>query len=239
MAVAASTSPPFEDLREKAWPFRYNAHIKVDTIAGGVPSDPNVAEGWLRTKLSDTDDNIRDMVAQVMADRGVTMEEATAEVNRLKHLNGFRRDPANGIFIEGRQIKAMLKEACSIAVASGKMQQRGWGKTNKGLLSFVAEHVFVPDTRVFLNIEDEGGNLVSVKEPTGINQKFVHTFRGAGIQYEEYVEGAHLEFVVMSDFNFTREDWGMMWLTAEQEGLGASRSQGYGRFKIQGWDLLD
>jgi hypothetical protein len=239
VATATHTVMPFEDLREKAWPYRYNVHLRVGTLAGGVPSDPNVAEGWLRTKLGDSDEQIRELVATTMAERGMSLEEATAEVNRLKHLNGFKREESQGLYIEGRQIKAMLKEACSIAVASGKMAQRGWGKTNKGLLSFVAEHVFVPDERVFIHLEDESGNLVNAKEATGVNQKFVHTYRGAGIQYEEYVEGAHLQFVVMADYQFTREDWGMMWLTAEQEGLGASRSQGYGRFKILGWDLLD
>jgi len=218
----------FDDLREKAWPYRFHAAILVGTIAGGVPSDPNVAEGWIKTKLGANDDELRRLVAETMAERKITADEAASEINKLKHLNGFKKDE-HGLYIEGRQIKAMIKEACNIAVAAGKMEQRGWGKTNKGLLSFVAEHVFVPEERVYLGVE----------QPTGVNQKFVHTFRGAGIQYEEYVEKAQLEFTVMSDYNFKRDDWGMIWLTAEQEGLGASRSQGYGRFEMMGWDPLD
>ena len=89
---------------------------------------------------------------------------------------------------------------------------------------------------------------LGVKEPTGILQKFVHTFRGSGIQYEEYVEDATLSFTVMSDFDFDapRKDkykdldldqfWGVIMVTMEQQGIGASRSQGYGRFTTTKWE---
>lgn len=232
----------FANLRQKAWPYRYAVQITIRTIAGGVPSDPNVAEGWLRSKLGDPDEQIRDLVAQTMAERGLTADEAAAEVSKRKHLNGFKRDE-NGLYIEGRQAKAMLKEAANVAVASGKLKNRGWGTTNKGLLSFLAEHVFVPEERIYIQLrgdgDDENGPLVHVKEPTGVNQKFVHTYRGAGIQYEEFVERAILEFVVMTDWDFSNEEWAMIWLTGEQQGLGASRSQGFGRFEITNWELLD
>jgi len=210
----------------KLYPFRFNGQLVVGTIAGGTPTDPRVAEGWLKTKLGvDRDDLIREMVAEVMVERGVTADEATQVVSENKHLNGFRRDEG-GLYIEGRQLKAALKEAASIAVAAGKLTARGWGKTNKGLLSYLSEHVFVVEERLSLG----------VLEPSGIAQRFVHTFRGNGIQYEEYVTDAKIDFTVITDHDFKAEEWAAIWTCGEQNGLGASRSQGYGRYEVTKWD---
>lgn len=218
----------FDKYRAAAFPHRFAGQLHVGTIAGGTPTDPRVAEAWLKTKLgADKDDLIREQVAQVMVDRGVAADEATAIVNDTKHLNGFRRDE-NGLFIEGRQLKAAIKEAASVAVAADKLTARGWGKTNKGLLNYLAEHVFVVEDRLHLG----------VAEPTGVMQRFVHTFRGTGIQYEEYVDDAKLDFTVMADHEFSEKEWATIWLCGEQQGIGASRSQGYGRYEVTRWDRI-
>jgi hypothetical protein len=215
----------FEKYRGEMFPFKFNGQLIVGCIAGGTPTDPRVAEGWLKSKLGDKDDIIRQMVAETMVERGITADEAADEVSKNKHLNGFRRDE-QGLYIEGRQLKAALKEAASCAVAAGKLNGRGWGKTNKGLLSYLAEHVFVVEERLHLG----------VTEPTGINQRFVHTFRGSGIQYEEYVTDAKVDFTVMADHDFSERDWAAIWTSGEQQGIGASRSQGYGRYEVTRWD---
>jgi hypothetical protein len=219
-------SSVFEKYHAEAYPFRFNGSLLVGTIAGGIPSDPKVAEGWLKTKLGiDKDDMIRTMVAETMVERGVTADEATEIVNTMKNLNGFKRDE-QGLYVEGRQLKAALKEAISIAVAADKIEQRGWGKTNKWILGYFAEHVFVVEDRLHLG----------VSEATGINQRFVHTHRGTGIQYEEYVNDAKINFTMISDHDFTEKEWAMIWTCGEQNGLGASRSQGYGRYAVTRWD---
>lgn len=218
----------FAKFQPEMFPYRFAGQLVVGTIAGGTPTDPKVAEGWLRTKLAPKDDLIRDMVAEVMVERGVTADEAAGIVDTNKHLNGFRRDPEHGLYIEGRQLKAALKEAASCAVAAGKLGARGWGKTNKGLLSYLAEHVFVVEDRLYLG----------VAQPTGINQRFVHTFRGSGIQYEEYVTDAKVDFTVMCDHDFSEKEWAAIWTSGEQQGIGASRSQGYGRYEVTRWDRI-
>lgn len=217
----------FEKFQPEMFPFRFAGQLVVGCIAGGTPTDPKVAEGWLRTKLGGKDDLIREMVAETMVERGVTADEATKLVDQQKHLNGFKRDEL-GLYIEGRQLKAALKEAASCAVAAGKLGSRGWGKTNKGLLSYLAEHVFVVEERLHLG----------VTEATGINQRFVHTFRGSGIQYEEFVQDAKVDFTVMADHDFSARDWAAIWTSGEQQGIGASRSQGYGRYEVTRWDSL-
>ncbi len=215
----------FAKHQNEMFPHRFAGELLVGCIAGGTPTDPRVAEGWIRTKLGATDDLLRTMVAETMVERGVTADEAAEQVAMNKHLNGFRRDD-QGLYIEGRQLKAALKEAASCAVAAGKLNSRGWGKTNKGLLSYLAEHVFVVEDKLHLG----------VAEPTGVNQRFVHTFRGSGIQYEEYVSDAKISFTVIADHDFSEKEWAAIWTSGEQQGIGASRSQGYGRYEVTRWD---
>lgn len=218
----------FEKHRKDIYPHRFSGQLHIGVIAGGTPTDPKVAEGWLRTKLGiDKDDLIREKVAETMIERGVTADEATAIVSENKHLNGFKRDE-RGLYIEGRQLKAAIKEAASVAVAAGNLKGRGWGATNKGLLSYVAEHIFVVEDRLHLG----------VTEASGVNQRFVHTFRGSGIQYEEYVNDAKVDFTVMSDHDFSAKEWAAIWLSGEQQGIGASRSQGFGRYEVTRWDPI-
>ncbi len=219
------TESVFARFQAKAWPYRYTGSLVVGTIAGGTPTDSKVAEGWLKSKLFPKEELLVAMVSETMLDRGLNAPEAIKEVDDLKHLNGFKRD-GNGLYIEGRQLKAALKEAASVAVAAGKLESRGWGKTNKGLLSFFAEHVHVVEDRLHLGVMDA----------SGITQRFVHTWRGTGIQYEEYVNDAKISFTVESDYPFTDEQWAHIWLTGERQGIGASRSQGFGKYTVTSWN---
>jgi hypothetical protein len=209
--------------------------LHADILVGGVPSDPKVAEGWLKSKIKDVDDGdrrIQEMVAEVMVTRGVAADEAIEIVNDLRNLNGFKRGIVGDeghegeLYIEGRQVKAALKEAVSVAVAAKKLQMQGWGATRKFLTNYLPEHVFIPETKLWLG----------VKEPSGILQQFVHTHRGSSIQYQEFVQDVTLDFTVVSDHDFSPKEWGLIWTTGEFQGLGASRSQGYGVYQIVKWD---
>ena len=204
----------------KAYPHTFYGTLHVPCIAGGTPTDPKVAQGWLKTKLADNDDLIRQAVAEVMAERGVTADEAAEVVDNLKHLNGFKRDE-HGLYIEGRQLKAAIKEAANV-----RWPKKKWGPSSKGTLGFFAEHVFVQEDRLHLG----------VAAASGVNQRFVHTFRGSGIQYEEYVTDAKVDFTLVTDYDFTAEEWAFLWLTGEQQGIGATRSQGFGRYAVTRWE---
>lgn len=218
----------FETYRAGSYPYRFAGTLAVGVIAGGVPNDPQVAKAWLKKKLGvDNDALLQEMVAETMVEMGVDAEAAVEEANKKMSLNGFKRD-ANGLYIEGRQLKAALKEAASVAMAVGKIEQYKWGRTNKQLLGFLAEHVFVVEDRLYLKAQ----------EPTGINQRFVHTFRGSAITYEEYVEDASIDFTIQSDWDFSDDDWAAIWTTGEQQGIGASRSQGFGRYEVITWNKL-
>lgn len=243
----------FDQYRREAWPYEYACTLHVKSLSGGVPSDPKVAEGWIRSKFTETDDRIRDRVMEAVVERrvqktdaavgenGVTvvspaqeLDDAIEQVDSTLHCNGFKRTPSGVLYIEGRQVKAAIKEGASVAVAGDKLKAKGWGKTNKGLQSFLAEHVCV--------VEDE--IVLGVTEPTGVHQRFIHKIlpgRGkiSAIHYEEYVENVDVAFTVRTDFEFDERDWAMIWLTGGEQGLGASRSQGFGRYSVEQWDRID
>lgn len=227
----------FASWDDESYEHRFTATLDVPIILGGIPTDEKVAEGWLRSKITAPDDQIRTMVAQVMVEREVARDEAVGIVNDIKNLNGFRRTPEGVLFIEGRQVKAAIKEAVSVAVGAGKMVLRGWGETKKFITNFVPEHVFVVEDVIELYQRDpDTGQLVAVKTPTETLQQFVHTHHGSSIQYQECVRHAVITFTVIADFEFTQRDWAMIWTTGENQGIGASRSQGYGTYGVTQWD---
>ncbi|HJS83813.1 MAG TPA: hypothetical protein VJ742_13385 [Nitrososphaera sp.] len=218
----------FAEWHKNVYKYRYDGHIHVGILVGGIPTDPKVAEGWLKAKLvpANDEETITQKVAETMAERGITADEAVKEVAALKTLNGFKRD-GSGLYIEGRQLKACIKEAANI-----RWPKARWGISAKGTKSFWAEHVFVAEDRLYLGVD----------EPTNVQQRFVSTWRGTGIQNEEYVENAEFDFTVLTDFDFSTvkadvssDVFADLWVTAEQNGLGASRSQGYGKFSVISW----
>lgn len=241
------TESVFADIKGRSFPYRYKASIVVGTLVGGAPSDPNVARGWLETKLkgTTTEEQVQRMVSELMLTRKISADEALDEVNRSKNLNGFKRGPEVNelglrtdpgyegvLYYEGRQLKAALKEAVSVAVAAGKLRQQGWGTTRKWLSGYFPEHVFIEEERLYLH--DTFGT--PILEPTDILQQFVHTRFGSSIQYQEFVSDATFNFTIVADHLFTDTEWAMIWTTGEMNGLGASRSQGYGTYKVTRWE---
>jgi hypothetical protein len=221
-------TPPesvFARQREISWPIAFDGELFVENLVAGVPSNEHVAEAWIKSKTDVPDNLLREAVAQTMAELGITKDEAIKVVDEQKNLNRFKRDET-GLYLEGRQLKSAIKEAVSVAIASKKLKKQGWGATNKGLLSFIAEHVHVPDRRLYLGTDDADG----------VRQQFVHTFRGSSIKYEEFVDAAKITFTVETDWPLTDDEWMIIWTTGERLGIGASRSQSWGQYVVTKWE---
>lgn len=217
----------FESYRQEAWPIELSVTLQFsDQVRGGTPSDNKKAEGWLRSKLTDNDSELPALVAKTMLERGITAEQAIEESAALKMTNGFKRFNSE-LCLEGRHVKAMLKEACVVALSANKIENRGWGATKKSLRPFLSEHLHVNELWLPLKVEGK-----PVTEASGIATKFVHTFQGDSISLEEYVEQPSIDFTLKTDWPFTRHNYAMILLTGGEQGLGASRSQGYGRFTV-------
>jgi hypothetical protein len=255
--VALPTSI-FVDIGEGLFSYRYQVSIHVGTLVGGTPSDDAVAEGWIRTKMGlSTKELVQAEVEKAMDARGASIDDAVEEVAKKRHLTGFKRNwitplaradqakaastgfvfagerkiftPAEAqrtfgeLYIEGRQLKAMFKEALMIGVGAGHIDATKWGKTSKAAKGFFAEHCFIEEEEI----------LLGVTEPTTIEQAFVHTWRGAGIKLEEKLMDAELSFTIVADWDFdakVKNFFGILLSIGERNGIGASRSQGYGRF---------
>ncbi len=148
--------------------------------------------------------------------------------------NGFKLDE-NGLYIESRQLKAGIKENVNVLFAGQR-----WGRTRKGPKSFTAERTFVNPDRLYLG----------VKEPDGIDLVIGHVKDKQGerstVTYYEYVMQPTLEFEIIAARQNTgekneidaipHEDWARVWTLYEENGIGALRSQGHGRFDIVQWD---
>jgi len=263
--------------RQKIYQYRYAVQLHVHKLVGGTPTDPNVAEGWIRTKMGLTSEEAvtaaveEVMAAAAKAGKNLTAEQAMDEVARRRNLSGFKRNFTTPIaqnfqrlavergvkvlnrdgrthtlrkftpeaaaerfgelFIEGRQVKAMIKEAAMISVGAGHVEAKGWGNTRKGMLNFLVEHLFVPQDEILLGVTD----------PSFVNQSFVHTWRGSGIKLEEVVEDAVVDFELWCDYDFAVKDkefFATVFVVGEQNGLGASRSQGFGRFAVTKFEKI-
>ena len=213
-------------------------------LMGGVPKDPKIIEGWLRTKTMVTDEEeLRQMAIRTMRElgadvsEGMTYEEAVTAAEAMaveKHTNGFKSDE-KGLYIEGRQVKAMLKENVNIVYAGTKK-----GQTRKGAKNYAAERVFVEEERVYLGRTAPDGVLVMIGHINGPGGP------RATLTNVEYVDRAVITFTIKEmrakpgddEPSLTDTEWRNVWLSAEENGLGAARSQSHGRFEVTGWTTL-
>lgn len=217
----------FAKYTPKVYKHVWTATLVVDELHGGTPTDRNQIRGWIKKNLGEKNpDKLSDMVAETMVELGLSEDEAIEKVAGTVGRSAFKRSESGELFIEGRQVKACLKEAASVAVQAKTLKQEGWGKTGKHLTNFFNEHFFVLEDRIGLG----------VTEPSGVHERFVQTPRfGSAYKSEEFVSDAKVTLTVASDFVWPKDFWPIVWTVAEKIGLGASRSMGFGQFKVVDW----
>lgn len=216
---------------------RYSVRLEFrDRLMGGVPKDPKLIEGWLRSKAGVTDEEeLRQATIRTLRELGVEidtgasfdeMRQASEQVASDLKTNGFKSN-GHGLYIEERQIKAMLKESVNVIFAGAK-----WGTTRKGPRNYTAERVFVAEPSAV---------LLGKNEPDGVELFLGHVSDASGrrstLTYYEYVVQPTLEFEVMVvEDGISEDQWAFIWVHAEENGLGALRSQGFGRFDVTRWE---
>jgi hypothetical protein len=228
----SKTPSVFAAWQPKFWKYRFAWEAEVIGLQGGIPTNPAVIEGWLRTKTGiSSDDLLRDAIAEVMVERGVSEDEATQQVARTRHLVGFKRN-SKGIYYEGRQLKAAIKEAASSARANDLLPA-ALGSTKKGTLNYIAEHVSVVEDHIPVMVKGS-----QITEPDEVEQSFTHGRFGSSIKLAETIHVCTLAATIETDTDFTDDQWAAIWLAAERLGVGANRSQGHGRFTVTKWERL-
>ena len=218
-------------------------HVELqfrDKIMGGIPKDAKIIEGWLRSKAGITQEReLREALVKTILDNGgdvnetMTYEQLSAAAEKLslhRNTNGFKVDE-HGLYIEGRYIKAAVKESTNILFAGGA----GWGPTRKGPKNYVAERVFVCPGYDHISL--------GVMEPDGIDLFIGHVTGPSGPQsnltHVEYVFQPRIQFDIMvTQDGVEAQNWPQIWVSMQEIGLGALRSQGFGRFDIEVFDRL-
>lgn len=229
------------DAEVKLWNY-YRVTLQFrDKLMGGIPKDPNIIEGWLRSKTGITNsEEIRQATLRTLLELGyqvtpdMTYEDmvaASKEVAGSKLTNGFKNDANLGLYIEGRQVKAAIKESVNIHFAGER-----WGRTKKGPKSYTAERTFVLEDRIPL----------SLPEPSGVELFVGHVSGPQGerstLTYFEFARRPRITFHLMESKvvadkeqppSLSRKQWATVWVSMQENGLGALRSQGHGRFDVE------
>lgn len=223
---------------------RYRTTVRVrDRLLGGTPKDPKVIEGWLRSRIPGIkEDEVIHRMMTTLYETGIdvptdaTYEDVVkaSESLALKSAVGFKRDEG-GLYLEGRCVKACLRECVNILYAGEKTaKDLAWAKTAKGAKNAFVERVFVDTDRIRLQRS----------EPDGV-EPFVGHVTGAGgarstLTYYEFVDQPELTFEVIAAKDIlSMAQWAEIWNLAEEIGLGAVRSQSFGKFDVLAFDAVE
>lgn len=237
-AAREGSTSVFAKYRDKHFKYRYDVSLHLSNIVGGVPFDPKVVEGWLKTKAGvDTDtEALADLVTATIAETqgGADLNEAVAAAvasRAQEKINGFKRLADQTLIIEGRQVKAMLIES-----ANSLWPRSKWGPSGKGTRSYFAEHLFVEEDVLPLHEHESG---LPVSEPAQVRTRFHAGFKGVRtMTREEICQDVTVSFTLKTDYNFSEEQIGTLFAHAEEQGLGAARSSGTGRFHVTKFEAV-
>lgn len=224
---------------------RYNVRVRLlGRLIAGVPKTQDMIAAWIeaRTKrgLLGPDEAAR-IKEEYKAEH--TVESATEDAADASW-RGFRRDEV-GIYVEARQVKAMFRECAQVL---------GLFKNHRGTRDLLQHGVAVTardaeGPRGTERIRFLRKDNTVVAEADGFHEAVVHAVTAQGprssIKRGDYVEDAELEFSIWvtdrgsAENAITPEFVAKVLALAQQNGLGADRSQGEGRFEVLACDALD
>ena len=220
-------------------------------LCGGIPKSPDVIDGWIDTVLKD-ESRVRSLLARLRAEHGVAegdtdaataalqaetmagmgVTEADRELLKKTAWNGFKAN-GQGIYYEGRCAKGALKEWASVLSSLVDV----WGLKNR-----VAERIFVLEEEIPLGAREPAGSYESIVH---LQDRFGNDI--SALKRTDYVDRPALTITLkILDVAYTsRKDadkktktyspahlLGLLLKVGEEEGLGAERGQGHGRFDV-------
>ena len=205
-------------------------HIR-ERLCGGIPKNPDLLESFVKAKTGYDDAKTKEQVGELKD--AIAPTDPDAAVNEVVDAswNGFASDE-KGLYIHARNVKAMFKECASLLRITvdkrGSKQILQHGFEVKG-----ADH----PARVYLGRTN----------PDGQEEGPIHVQTAQGprtaIKRVDYVEDVMLSFEVWtlkkqnnSDAEKKRhigeDDLKKMLALGQENGLGADRSQGSGKFDV-------
>ena len=205
----------------------YSVTIQLrDKLCGGTPKNPTLLKGWIAATTEHDDDTTNKQVDEATA--------ALLEPTEEKSWNGFRGDEKEGLYIEARQAKAMFKESATMLRVT--VDKRGSKQ--------IFQHGFEikgpkQADRIYLG----------VMKPDGYDEGPIHVDTPQGprtaIKRVDYVANPKLHFHIWVLATATAEsrhigekDLVEMLTFAQENGLGADRSQGRGKFDVIAFEVV-
>jgi hypothetical protein len=198
----------------------YRVKLRIrDKICGGMPKNPDLIRDWVKAGTAHDDERTTVQTAEAL--------EALVDDTTEKSWNTFPSDDG-GVFIWSRQIKALFKECASMLRVTvekrGSKQVFQHGFEIKGLKK---------DDRVYLG----------PKEPNGYDEGPIHVQTAQGprtaLKRVDYVLTPEVAFDVWvlathaAETRHVGEDaLRSLLLFGQENGLGADRSQGRGKFDV-------
>jgi len=228
----AAPAPPgnvlgvsFEDI--------YTGHYRISLVmrewlVGGIPKDPDVQKKWLETQgwtPAEADEYVARTRKETEEAGGDWVEEA-----EMEGWSGFKSDATGGLFIETRQIKALIRE-CATELELTKDRQAGLRqRIQHGLMIKSVQG----GERLYLGREKPDGDY------TGVCHVMTPRGKKAAFKKADYVAGVSITFEVwiVQAAKFTDEKLRKVLFLAQEAGLGANRSQGQGKFDVTAFEVL-
>ncbi len=217
-----------------------------EKLFGGIPKDPSVMINWLVSRAKMTKEEAKEKAAKIA-------EEVKSDPDAVeKGVTTFKRD-IDGLYIEERQVKAMLREA---AQTTGLLSKYG-------MRDLIAHGMFTGPNKTGKIHLLRGGN--NIAEEDGFEERALHvmTFRGPrdALKRGMYVEKPRVSFVLKvikpvfkpkpkteeakdpktvkkSPQSIEEETLHTLFQVAQEIGLGADRSQGEGKFDLVKFERL-
>lgn len=220
----------------------YSVHLLLDDrIVGGVPAlelDKNAraeqVESWIKTQSG------KDVPPQLAKEALGDPDHPEGNEEDGSPLNVFKRDE-KGLFVEGRQVKAMLRESA---------QRLGLLTSKRGTRQVIQHdiHVRAPEDtesqKLYLERVDAHGEMNYITAPDGIDERPISVMTRQGprtaIKRSEFVMRPHVRFDIyvladgMGKNLVGSKELANMLDLSQWLGLGADRSQGAGCFEVKG-----
>jgi hypothetical protein len=199
---------------------RYHATIRIrQKLCGGMPKNPELLKGWIAASTEHND--------AVTTQQEKDAREVLLTPTEEKSWNGFPED-AKGLFIWSRQVKALFKECASMLRITvekrGSKQIFQHGFEIKGPDS--ADRIYLGKTKADGN--DEGPIHVQTAQGPRTAIKRVDYVSNLDLKFEIWV----LTTAAAENRHVGEKELKHMLTFGQENGLGADRSQGHGKFDV-------
>lgn len=213
----------------------YKVTLYLRDCAGGTPMSKDLIKKWIDATCKLKSEEERAKIVEA------TLESLPdiSEDKEARSWVGFKRSEDGYLYIEGRCIKSMIKEAANILkdiVPNGGKQTGKNKDSSRGISALkakVAERVFVVDDRVFFMRNGE-----RISAPDELEERPVHAMTAQGprssLKRSDVLRDVEVTFTVrrLANVKEVPEETLMACLVYCQFlGLGADRSQGKGTMK--------